>query len=239
MHRLSPWLYIGLALGFLFALLRFAEPLLGMFGSEGAPQEPPPPPGPLAGITVVIDPGHGGIDKGACHFPSNLIEKEINLDVALRLEQALLERDATVHLTRRDDTFVGLDERARFANEQDADLFLSIHVNRFPSENCFGAQTFYLPESDSSRALALLIQEELLRIYPPNYRQALPANFRVLRGTRMPSALVEIGFVTSPVDRTLLQQSEYRKDVVEALVAACIRFVDLQAGPEGVEKEGA
>lgn len=224
MHRLRPWTYIILAGLGLLALLYFAEPLLGRLGPQPERTEPPPPPGPLAGVTVVIDPGHGGIDKGACHFPSNLIEKEINLDVALRLERGLTEQDATVYLTRRDDTFLGLDDRARFANEQQADLFISIHVNRFPSSDCFGAQTFYLPDSEEGRNFALIIQEELLHIYPPNYRTALPANFRVLRGTEMPSALVEIGFVTSPVDRELLQQAAYREDVVQALVAACIRY---------------
>lgn len=234
MHRWRPWIYIILTAGVLLAVLRFAEPLLGRFGSKSPPAEPPPPPGPLAGVTIVVDPGHGGIDKGACHFPSNLIEKEINLDVALRLEKALLKQDATVHLTRKDDTFLGLDERVRFANERQADLFLSIHVNRFPSPDCFGAQTFFFPESEAGRNFALIVQEELLRVYPPNYRTALPANFRVLRGTQMPSALVEIGFVTSPVDRELLLQPSYREDVVQALVAACIRYLARQSAPSAI-----
>lgn len=225
MRRISPWLIIVVAIGALYALLRFAEPLLGPSAPRSPDVPPPPPPGPLTGVTVVVDPGHGGIDRGACHFPSALIEKEINLDMALRLERELLAAGATVHLTRRDDTFLTLDERSRIANDHAADLFLSLHVNRFPSPDCFGAQTFYAPESDTSRTLSLLIQEELLTVYPPNYRQALPANFRVLRGSHMPAALVEIGFVTSPVDRDLMQQSDYRDKVALAVVAGCIRYL--------------
>lgn len=185
-----------------------------------------PLPGPLHGVHVVVDAGHGGHDRGACHFPSELIEKEINLDMAFRLEAALLAAGAEVTLTRRDDTFLTLDERARFANERDADLFISLHVNRYPSSDCFGAQTFFAPASEEGRRLASLIQEELLKIYPPNYRQALPGDFLVLRNTHMPAALVEIGFVTSPVDRQLMAQDDYREQVAAAVVEACIRFVE-------------
>jgi len=182
-------------------------------------------PGPLRGVHVVVDPGHGGRDRGACHFPSALIEKEINLDMAFRLEAALLAAGATVSLTRRDDTFLTLDERAQLANERGAHLFISLHVNRYPSPECFGAQTFYWPDSEESRRLALLIQEELLPLYPPNYRQALPGDYRVLRATHMPAALVEIGFVTSPVDRELIARDDYRDQVAAAIAAACIRFM--------------
>jgi len=181
--------------------------------------------GPLSGVLVAVDPGHGGPDRGACHLPSGLVEKEINLDMALRLERALKASGAQVFLTRRDDTFVSLDERARRANEQGADVFVSLHVNRFPSPECFGAQTFYLPESLEGRRLALLIQEELRQVYPPNYRQALPGNYRVLRGTAMPAALVEIGFVTNATDRDLMQQDDYREAVAAAIARAIIRFV--------------
>lgn len=233
-RRLGPWLYVVAACGGLYALMLFAQPLLSLFAPPTPAPEPPPPPGPLAGVTVVVDPGHGGIDKGACHFPSNLIEKEINLDMALRLEQALLAAEATVHLTRRDDTLLSLDERRQFANDREADLFVSLHVNRFPSQDCFGAQTFFLPASESSRTFAVAIQEHLLQVYPPNYRQAMPANFRVLRGANMPAALVEIGFVTSPVDRALIQQTEYRDDVARAIVEACIRYL-----AEAGDREGA
>jgi len=181
--------------------------------------------GPLAGIRVAVDAGHGGTDRGACHLPSGLIEKEINLDMAMRLERALAAAGAEVLLTRRDDTFLPLDERARLANEWGAGVFVSLHVNRYPSPACFGAQTFHLPGAAEGERLALLIQEELRQVYPPNYRQALPGNYRVLRETTMPAALVEIGFVTNATDRALMQQDDYREQVAAAIVQAIVRFV--------------
>ena len=209
----------------------FARPWLPAAGESGSPSDlpggatSPAPDRPLAGVLVAVDPGHGGHDRGACHLPSGLVEKEINLDMALRLERALKASGAQVVLTRRDDTFVSLDDRAQLANERGAHVFLSLHVNRYPSPECFGAQTFYFPSSEEGRRLALLIQEELLEIYPPNYRQALPGNYRVLRVARMPAALVEIGFVTNATDRALMQREDYREAVAGAIVRALIRFV--------------
>lgn len=200
-------------------------------GTPDTTHPAPEAPGPLAGFTIVVDAGHGGADRGACHFPSALIEKEINLDVALRLREHLQRAGAEALLTRTDDTFVTLDDRARFANDNDADLFISIHVNRFPSADCFGAQTFYAPTSAEGRRLALLIQDELRDVYPANYRQALAADFRVLRNTTMPATLVEIGFVTSSVDRQLMQQDDYRDAVATAIVAGCVRFLRGESVP--------
>ncbi|MBO8142754.1 MAG: N-acetylmuramoyl-L-alanine amidase [Firmicutes bacterium] len=197
-----------------------------------------PAAGPLAGVVAAIDPGHGGSDRGACHLPSGLIEKEINMDMAFRLKRGLEEAGAAVILTRRDDTFVPLDERAQIANRLGADVFLSLHVNRFPIPECFGAQTFHLPSSEAGRRLAMLIQEELLTVYPPNYRQALPGNYRVLRGTKMPAALIEIGFVTSPRDRQLMQTTEYRDRVAAAIVRGVERFFAGEA-PGGSPDEPA
>ncbi|HEY8416556.1 MAG TPA: N-acetylmuramoyl-L-alanine amidase [Limnochordales bacterium] len=220
----------------------FTRPWLPAASDGGDPRQPPVHPAspgpdrPLAGVLVAVDPGHGGSDRGACHLPSGLVEKEINLDMALRLERALKASGAEVILTRRDDTFVSLDDRAQVANERGAHVFLSLHVNRYPSSDCFGAQTFYFPSSLEGRRLALLIQEELLQIYPPNYRQALPGNYRVLRVARMPAALVEIGFVTNATDRALMQREDYREAVAAAVVRALIRFVRGEAAAESAQE---
>lgn len=179
---------------------------------------------PLAGWRIVVDPGHGGSDRGACHFGDGLMEKQINLDVAFRLEQRLRTLGADVMLTRIDDRFVTLDDRAQLANRFHADLFVSIHVNRYPSAVCFGAQTFYYPGSEEGRRLASRIQEELLKIDPDNYRQPLPGGYRVLRLTRMPGALVEIGFITNAGDRRRLKDFSYRDAVAEAVATGIVKF---------------
>jgi len=184
----------------------------------------PRPSLPLAGLRIVVDPGHGGADRGACHFGDGLIEKQINLDMAFRLEERLGNLGADVHLTRVDDRYVSLDERAAFANRIGAHVLVSLHVNRYPSAVCFGAQTFYYPGSAEGRRLALLIQDELLRIDPDNYRQALPGHYKVLRLSAMPGALVEIGFITHPGDRRKLADFSYRERVAEAVARGIVRF---------------
>lgn len=189
---------------------------------------------PLAGWVIVVDPGHGGADRGACHFGDGLIEKQINLDMAFRLEERLHGLGARVHLTRTDDRFVTLDDRAHMANELRAHLLISLHVNRYPSPVCFGAQAFYHPQSEEGKRLALLVQDELLQVDPANYRQALPGNYRVLRLATMPGVLVEIGFITHEGDRRQLADFKYRDRVAEAVATGVVRF----AAREGREHKG-
>lgn len=201
------------------ALAAIALLVVAIVASGGAER------GPLAGRLIVVDPGHGDHDRGVCHFPSDLIEKEINLDVARRLERSLKAAGAQVVLTRTDDTFVTLDERADLANRLGAHLFVSVHTNRIPNHpECFGAQTFYRPSSQESRRLALLVQEELLRIDSENYRRALPGDYRVLRRTRMPGILVEVGFLTNARDRSLIATEAYRDAVAASITAGIVRF---------------
>lgn len=188
--------------------------------------------GPLDGVRIAVDAGHGGEDRGVCYFEEALIEKEINLDMALRLAAALEELGAEILLTRSDDTFIPLAERAAMANEFGADLFISLHVNRIPGHpDCFGAQTFYFPSSEPGQRLATAIQNELLKIDPENYRQPMAGNFAVLRRSEMPGALVEIAFMTNARDRALLQQETYRADVTQAIVRGILRF--LQGDTDG------
>lgn len=184
------------------------------------------PSGTLHGWRFAVDAGHGGEDRGVCYFEAGLIEKEVNLEMAFRLARALEAEGAAVFMTRSDDTFISLEERARLGNEFGADLFISMHVNRIPGHpDCFGAQTFYFPSSVEGRRLAYLIQEELLRIDPENYRQPMPGRFAVLRQSEMPGALVEIAFMTNERDRQLLQEAQYRERVIAAIVEGIHRYV--------------
>jgi N-acetylmuramoyl-L-alanine amidase len=105
--------------------------------------------------TIVIDPGHGGRDPGALGA-AGLMEKEITLDVARRLADRLSERRSLrVVLTRNGDHTMSLKERAEFANEQAADLFVSIHVNQFPEELVYALETYYFGRESNASALRL------------------------------------------------------------------------------------
>lgn len=191
------------------------EPLSGLLSAK-----------PLQGLLIALDPGHGGSDRGVCHFPDDLIEKEINLDMAARLKAVLEAGGARVLLTREEDVYLSLDERAETANAAGAHLFLSLHVNRIPGHpECYGAQTFYFPDSADGQRLAAVIQEELIKVDPENYRTPLAGSYRVLRLTTMPGALVEIGFMTNERDRELMATEEYRNRIAQAVALGVIRFV--------------
>ena len=155
---------------------------------------------------MVIDPGHGGSDPGA--IGNGIVEKEINLRVALRLKE-LLELDAVdphgggdweVRLTRTADTFVSLAGRVAVANSWGADLYVSIHHNAFSSPAANGTETFSFANGTQGADLRDELQSELLAAHGLTNRGSKTANFYDLRETQMPAALTEAGFLTSPVD---------------------------------------
>jgi N-acetylmuramoyl-L-alanine amidase len=112
---------------------------------------------------IVIDPGHGGFDTGA-KGPEGLLEKDLCLDVALRLGQMIEENlpGAEVVYTRKDDSYVPLEERTNIANRADADLFISIHANSSDSSEVRGVETYYLSLASSKEAKELAIRENAL-----------------------------------------------------------------------------
>lgn len=204
---------------------RFGSAFLGILLGLAVLTAAPPAP-PLDQWRIAVDAGHGGSDRGVCDVTEDLVEKEINLDMAHRLAEALQTLGADVLLTRTDDTFIPLPERAQRANEFGAHLFLSLHVNRIPGHpECFGAQTFFFPNTPEGERLARLIQDELLGIDQENYRVAMPGRYRVLRETHMPAALVEVAFMTNARDRALLQDPAYREKVTGAVVQGILRFI--------------
>src|SRR5271157_3898657 len=108
---------------------------------------------------IVIDAGHGGHDQGT-QGPKGLLEKDLVLDVAMRLGKLIEDRmGAEVIYTRTDDTFIPLEQRTALANEKKADLFLSIHANSSPYPRIAGIETFYLNFSDSKEALDVAARE--------------------------------------------------------------------------------
>lgn len=191
---------------------------------------PPPPPPPLHGVVVAVDPGHGGADGGVTH--AGVKEKDVNLAVALLLRDRLEALGARVVMTREDDRDNLLDNRTSLnlrlykARQGEAQLLLSIHANSFPDSSQWGGQTFYHPDSAEGRRLALLVQEELVRLEPDNYREALAANYYILRNSEIPAALVELGFLSNPDDRRKLVDPGYQASLADALARAVQRFVD-------------
>lgn len=164
---------------------------------------------PLAGRTVVIDPGHGGDDPGAvgCH---GIIEKNVAMEISRRLAVVFREAGARVLLTRDGDREPvpsgesggqkieahDLARRVDLANKRGAHLLLSIHLNHFSEPDEYGAQVFYQTGSSESQRLAEAIQAELNRHLVDSGRQVMSGDFYVCRNSRMPAVIVEVGFLS-------------------------------------------
>ena len=204
----------------------------------------------VSGRRIVIDAGHGGRDPGAIGR-TGLEEKEINLDIAKRLKRLFARVGVYVVMTREADIDYGdvkesssgeltkkrrdILHRVRMANQSEADLLLSIHVNSFPQSIWSGAQCFYDNEHPASKVVAEKIQEQLVEKLGPNRRRALAADYMLLKSTNIPSVTVEVGFLSNPREEQLLATAEYREQLAEAIFLGTIIYL---AGGEG-EKRAA
>lgn len=152
---------------------------------------------------VFIDAGHGGKDPGA--VGNSLREKDIVLPVALDVGEILKKHNVEVVYSRTKDQFIELSERAAMANRSNVDIFVSIHVNAAGSSAARGVETFSYPGSSSGAVLSRDIQGQIItdKIFTTN-RGTKTANFAVLRLTRMPAALVELGFISNAQDATII-----------------------------------
>lgn len=194
----------------------------------------------LVDRVVVVDPGHGGPDPGVVR--DGVKEKEITLRVALRLATFLEQAGSRVILTRKEDRdlaespFGGsrkrqdLKKRAAIANENDADVLVSIHVNSFTSSRESGAQTFYHPGSPGGRELAVAIQNECKALLANTRRVPKAQDYFMGRVAKMPSVVVEIGFLTNPREFRLLQEPDYQSRVAFAIYAGLVRYFAAQSG---------
>lgn len=173
---------------------------------------------------VVVDAGHGGRDSGA--KANGLVEKSLNLDIALRVEKILKDKGVGVYMTRRTDTYPDLYSRANMANSINAHLFLSIHNNAGHSSYS-GTMSLYCPTSRkgfTGRDFAKLVQEELVKkLGSRNIGLSARPELVVLRKTRMPAVIAEIGFLTNHADAKKLAAASYRQDAAEALANAVLR----------------
>jgi N-acetylmuramoyl-L-alanine amidase len=176
------------------------------------------------GKRIVLDGGHGGKDPGA--VANGLQEKEINLDVSLRVKKLLETAGVEVIMTRTNDTFLELAKRVEIANIHKADAFVSIHANAAANVNVNGTETFWnsTHSSAESKKLAQHIQAQLLQKLGTNDRGVKEANFHVIRNATMPSVLVELGFMTNKKEATQLASNDFRQKSAEAIFQGIMEF---------------
>ncbi|MEI3193760.1 MAG: N-acetylmuramoyl-L-alanine amidase [Lachnospiraceae bacterium] len=155
---------------------------------------------------VVMDAGHGGSDPGA--VSDGRKEKDDNLALALAVGSILAENGVDVVYTRTDDTYETPFQKAQKGNQEGADLFISIHRNSSPEKDQYsGVETLLYDESGIKKELAENINRELAKEGFQNLGIRERPGLVVLRRTRMPAALIEVGFINTQADNELLDQN--------------------------------
>ncbi|MBN1629528.1 MAG: N-acetylmuramoyl-L-alanine amidase, partial [Thermoleophilia bacterium] len=179
---------------------------------------------------ICVDPGHGGSDSGAVGV-SGANEKDVNLAISLLLADRLREAGLRVMMTREDDTYPDLHDRATMANEAGASLFVSIHNNASGDSGSRGTETFYWGNdaqvSPDGRLLAQIIQRNLVEALGSLDRGARTHWFDlvVLAETEMTAALVEVGFMSNAVEEAKLLTLEYQAAAAQAIADGILEYL--------------
>jgi N-acetylmuramoyl-L-alanine amidase len=171
--------------------------------------------------TVVVDAGHGGIDRGARGVDGRSVEKTYALDTAKRIERGLRARGYRVIMTRRGDYFVSLPGRVQTSNRQRDAIFVSVHYNWARNSGASGTETFHY--SSRSYPLAANIQREVNRVAPTPNRGVKRARFHVLRNNAKPAVLLELGFMSNPREMALIKSASYRQRLADAVVRGIVQ----------------
>lgn len=191
---------------------------------------------PVANKTIVIDAGHGKPDDGAVGL-FGTTEQAINLSITLKLQKLLEQSGAKIILTRSDENGIystdseniknkkvsDIKNRVEIGNNSDADIFISIHLNKYPESSKYkGWQTFYQKDNIESENLALLIQENLNKnIEYDNHRTILPIyNVYIMDHVKIPSVTVECGFLSNEEEARLLQEDNYQNKIAWGIFIA-------------------
>lgn len=171
-------------------------------------------------VVVMLDAGHGGEDFGTHSLGKPVYhEKYLNLSTTMMVKSYLQQFGYEVILTRHDDTFIPLDERALFANEQKPKIFISIHFNSAPSTDAEGIEVFYYRNDENkirmtqSKSLAQSILDKTLQNTQAKSRGVKHGNYAVIRETTMPAALIEGGFLTNENEMEKIKNANYLKSL--------------------------
>lgn len=178
---------------------------------------------------IIIDAGHGGTDPGS--VKRGIQEKDINLQIALKLQKRLERKGYKVVMTRTDDTAISLINRAKLANKAKGDLLISIHQNSFKDSSVHGIEAFYNPGKETlDGQLANCIQEALIHYTQAKDRHVRAVtNLVVIREAKMPACLIESAYISNDTERELIQTKDYQDKVVTGIMEGIENFLNEQA----------
>ncbi|WP_139377094.1 N-acetylmuramoyl-L-alanine amidase [Halobacillus hunanensis] len=194
--------------------------IAGWLLTSGSSSEPPSS-SSLEGINVVLDAGHGGYDPGAIGYYDGH-EKNMTLPTAQVVSEQLEQAGATVIMTRSSDRYLSLEERVSISNDYNTHAFISLHYNSSIYSSARGISTYYY--SDADKGLADQIQDQLVAHTGLQNDGVRFGDFHVLRENSDTSVLVELGFISNPIEVEKLKTASYKANVAEAITQGLMDY---------------
>lgn len=188
---------------------------------------------PLIGKAIYVDPGHGGRDPGALY--KDLHEADINLEISNILTEKLEKKGAIVYQIRNGDYDLSnpnsserkrsdLQNRVKLIDNSNIDMYLSVHLNTYSSSNWKGAQVFYDDINPENKILAKSIQESFKTNLKSKREIKEISTLYMYRHIKKPGVLLEVGFLSNPNERYLLQQKDYQSKICDAIIKGVIDY---------------
>ncbi len=218
-------MYVGMLI---FFALMFVNCFVYMSGAKEDEKE----------IVIVVDAGHGGNDPGKVSA-DGIMEKDVNLAIALKLKDKLEDKNIKVILTRDSDICLAdtgtsnkkksdMINRMEIVNDNKADLLISIHQNSYKDSSVKGAQVFYHGSSEQSKKVAQVVQGKIQEeIDNENNRKAKEANdYYILRKSVCPAIIIECGFLSNPEETSKLVDEKYQEKLAETIADAVCEIYD-------------
>lgn len=188
---------------------------------------------------IVIDAGHGGFDGGAV-APDGTNEKDLNLEIALKLEDIMTACGFDVVMVRTNDTSTDssgesirskkvsdMKNRLDLMNKYANSVFISIHLNKFETTSPNGAQVFYAPSADGSQKLAERIQASIAKMVQPENNRVIKSGTKdtyLLYNAKVPAVIVECGFLSNAGDLANLKTDDYQKRLAFAIASGFLNY---------------
>lgn len=183
---------------------------------------------PLKGIKLVLDAAQGGESCDDNKGPSGLREKDVNLDIVMKLKELLAEQGAEVYLTRESDVSMALSDRAALSNGKRPDFFLSVGQNSFPNSTASGTELYYYRGDSPGEKLSKLIIEELSNTLGLKNRGVRTAEFYLLREVRASAIIIQLLYISNPQDEELLKDAGFRETAAKCIFKAIKTYYDLR-----------
>ena len=189
----------------------------------------------VSGYTIFVDPGHGGKDNGASF--NDVLEDEINLSIATKVYELLLDLGARTLISRVDDYDLSdvyaknhkiqdLNKRIKYMQENQADLFVSIHLNSFSNENVSGAQVFYKKQVTASEEFAILMQQTLNTINKKEKKPKVGDYYLLNYSGDINGIMVECGFLSNTEERNKLITEEYQNQIANLIKEGIVAYLE-------------